>query len=164
MKSIDRSRSRTHDLPGGPTTKNISAINSLLNMAAFRSLMLILLACQLGSIVEALALLKLIGLCCCCWLSSGWVISGDVGTLLFEGGCVIWMMSPDPSWLSTYKLGVGLWRPVFCIEKEISLVTFSYLQKLGILQLILDCWFQKFTSRKFNFYRYFFYNCKMLVL
>lgn len=52
-------------LPGGPTTKNMSAINSLLNMAAFRSLILILLACQFGSMVEALALLKLIGRCCC---------------------------------------------------------------------------------------------------
>lgn len=106
---LDRPRSRTVNLPGGPTTKNMSAINSLLNMAAFLSLMLIFVACQFGSMVDALALLKLIGRCC--WLSSGWVVNGDVGTLLLEGGCVIWMMSPDPSWLSTYKLGVGLCSP-----------------------------------------------------
>lgn len=44
--------------------KWISAMSSLLNMAAFLSLMLILVACQFGSRVEALALLKLMGLGC----------------------------------------------------------------------------------------------------
>ena len=54
-------------------------MSSLLNMAAFRSCMPVLVACQFGSKVEAFALLKLIGLCD--------VVSGDVGTL--DGGCVI---------------------------------------------------------------------------
>ena len=51
----------------------------LLNIAAFLSRMPVLVACQFGSKVEALALLKLIGLCD--------VDNGDVGAL--NGGRVI---------------------------------------------------------------------------
>ena len=96
-------------LLGGPTTKKTSAISSLLYMAALRSRMLVLVACQLGSSVDALALLKLIG-------RLG-VVSGDVGVLepppTPDGGCVIWMISLDwPPWLSTYNTGVGLCNPV----------------------------------------------------
>ena len=92
-----------------------------MNIAAFRSLILVLAACQLGSRVEALALLKLMG---------RGEAKGEVGVLL-EGGCVIWMTSPDdgppttpppppPPWLSTYTpmLGVGLFRPTHQKKKE----------------------------------------------
>jgi len=54
-------------------------MSSLLNMAAFRSRMPVLVACQFGSEVDAFALLKLIGIC--------ELASGDVGAL--DGGCVI---------------------------------------------------------------------------
>lgn len=46
-------------LPGLPTIKRISAINSLLNMAALRSRTVDLVACQLGSKVERLEQVRL---------------------------------------------------------------------------------------------------------
>ncbi len=102
VKSLATEGFKVCYIPDGPTTKNTSAISSLLNIAAFRSLILVLAACQLGSRVEALALLKLMG---------RGEAKGEVGVLL-EGGCVIWMTSPDdgppttpppppPPWLST---------------------------------------------------------------
>jgi len=59
----------------------MSAMSSLLNMAALRSRMPVLVACQLGSSVDALALLKLMGR----WWH---VLGGDVGST-FDAGSVI---------------------------------------------------------------------------
>jgi hypothetical protein len=72
-------------VPGLPTTKRMSAISSLLNIAAFLSLTVGLEACQLGSTVDWPGQVKLKDV-----LVKLGDASGDVGAL---AGCVICIAS-----------------------------------------------------------------------